>query len=247
MIVISCIVPSANFTRSHPAKQFGLEGQGPFISLNPDRPDQLIYLIRVSPERDALKLAFSHPTTNNPYITMSSVIAVAVTLIGLSGAVFTLAIFVQMLLSFPTMLSSNSRAYVQQQRKLYHISPAQDLVPDEDGPEGEDVEDSWVDDVTEENTSQLRSNVESARTTTRKPHVGIRRTEPMTRGRTLRRSRRRQSMRTVVRTQETGAIGAEVAYDHEASDLEHADMAAPLRAAGGKQECRHWKSMEWAR
>lgn len=179
---------------------------------------------------------------------MSSVIAVAVTLIGLLGAVFTLGIFIQMLLSFPTMLSSNSRAYVQQRRKLYNISPVQEVVPAEDGPEGEDIDDSWVDDTIEEDMSQLRLYVESTRTTAKKPHVQIRRMEPMTRGRTLRRSRRRQSMRTVLRVQKTGATDDDVDYDHEDQpDSEHTDVVGPERATGGKQECSHWRSMEWAR
>lgn len=52
---------------------------------------------------------------------MSSIIAVSVSLLGLSLVLFTLAIFVQMVLSFPAMLSSNSQAYVQQQRKHHHI------------------------------------------------------------------------------------------------------------------------------
>lgn len=65
---------------------------------------------------------------------MSSVIAVSVSLLGLSLALFTLIIFIQMILSFPAMLSSNSQAYVQQQRKLHHISSRHDLY-DETSPE----------------------------------------------------------------------------------------------------------------
>lgn len=63
---------------------------------------------------------------------MSSVIAVSVSLLGLSLALFTLIIFIQMILSFPAMLSSNSQTYVQQQRKYHHISSSrQDLYEDE--------------------------------------------------------------------------------------------------------------------
>ncbi|ROV97208.1 hypothetical protein VSDG_04795 [Cytospora chrysosperma] len=48
---------------------------------------------------------------------MSSVIAVCVSLIGLVCVSFIAVIFIQMILSFPAMLSSNSQAYIQQQRK----------------------------------------------------------------------------------------------------------------------------------
>lgn len=61
-------------------------------------------------------------------IMSSGFIAVSVCLIGLMGAVFTLAIFIQMIVSFPDMLSSNSQAYVHQQRKTYTLN--QDQEPD---------------------------------------------------------------------------------------------------------------------
>lgn len=56
----------------------------------------------------------------------SGFIAVSVSLIGLTGVLFTLAIFIQMIVSFPDMLSSNSQAYVHQQRKTYIISRDQE-------------------------------------------------------------------------------------------------------------------------
>lgn len=66
---------------------------------------------------------------------MSSVIAVSVSLLGLSLALFTLVIFIQMVLSFPAMLSSNSQAYVQQHRKLhqscYYYSQGDEQADDE--------------------------------------------------------------------------------------------------------------------
>lgn len=80
---------------------------------------------------------------------MSSVIAVSVSLLGLSLALFTLVIFIQMILSFPAMLSSNSQAYVQQQRKFHHISSRHDLYdamsPEELADEHHETADSWED------------------------------------------------------------------------------------------------------
>lgn len=77
---------------------------------------------------------------------MSSVIAVSVSLVGLSAALFTLVIFIQMILSFPAMLSSNSQAYVQQQRKLHHIRAAPyDGYDESDDVVLDDDENSWED------------------------------------------------------------------------------------------------------
>lgn len=76
---------------------------------------------------------------------MSSVIAVSVSLLGLSLALFTFIIFIQMILSFPDMLSSNSQAYVQQQRKLHHIRSGNDLYYDMASSSEELADDSWED------------------------------------------------------------------------------------------------------
>lgn len=132
---------------------------------------------------------------------MSGFIAVSVSLIGLSGVLFTLAIFIQMILSFPAMLSSNSQTYVQQQRKAYTISPAP--VPEEfevdeeleyDEPETEldeahdDSVERWIDVVDE---AMNISSVKPATTQiSRRISIGSTRAEPITRGRSWRRRRR---------------------------------------------------------
>lgn len=137
---------------------------------------------------------------------MSGFIAVSVSLIGLSGVLFTLAIFIQMILSFPAMLSSNSQTYVQQQRKAYTICPAP--VPEEfemevdaeleDEPETEleleldkvydDSVERWIDVVDE---ARNMSCVKPAPTqiSQRRPIVSTR-AGPITRGRSWRRRRR---------------------------------------------------------
>lgn len=79
---------------------------------------------------------------------MSSVIAVSVSLLGLLMALFTCIIFIQMILSFPAMLSSNSQAYVQQQRKLHHIPSGNDALLQDTAASSWDehvVDDSWED------------------------------------------------------------------------------------------------------
>lgn len=58
---------------------------------------------------------------------MSSIIAVSVSLIGLLAAVFTLVIFVELIVSFPAMLTSNSQAYVKQQRKTYTFGSSNNI------------------------------------------------------------------------------------------------------------------------
>lgn len=169
----------------------------------------------------------------------SSVIAVCVSLIGLLGMVFTVAIFVQMLLSFPAMLSSNSRAYVQQQRKLYNISPSHEVPPPEEAEEEYSglvaAEDSWVDLLDEDlTTTTTTTAAKSSRT-----HAGTRRPEPgVTRGRTLRRgARRRHSARTVVRMQ-----------DGRGANAYMQDTAVSARGVDGRQDCLPgWRTMEWSR
>lgn len=168
---------------------------------------------------------------------MSSAIAVGVSLIGLLGVVFTLGIFVQMLLSFPAMLSSNSQTYVQQQRKLYNISSNYEAAPVHEEIEevdGRTIEDSWVD-MVDEDASNLLSDAESMGAAARRSHVVLRRQESMTRGRTLKRSRRRHSAttwRTVMRVQDARRMHHAASHDEE----------------DGKQECSvGWRSMEWSR
>ncbi|PSR86957.1 hypothetical protein BD289DRAFT_482386 [Coniella lustricola] len=92
---------------------------------------------------------------------MSSILAVSVSLIGLLGAVFTLAIFVELVVSFPAMLTSNSQTYVHQQRNTYTFSSnaeptlpqqhqqAQQLPPHQEQQEPEDEDwERWHDEDT---------------------------------------------------------------------------------------------------
>lgn len=183
---------------------------------------------------------------------MSSVIAVCVSLIGLLGVVFTVGIFVQMLLSFPAMLSSNSRAYVQQQRKLYNISPSPShelLLEEEDFGQAVDAvvaEDSWVD-LVDEDTSSFASDAESMEPAAKRAHAGARRLEPITRGRTLRRARRRHSTRTVIRVHDARLLHQD---DHQQSHDANTcrDTAMSGREASGRQDCLPgWRTMEWSR
>lgn len=166
----------------------------------------------------------------------SSVIAVSVSLIGLLGVVFTLAILVQMLLSFPAMLSSNSQAYIRQQRKLYNIGSNYEAAWGEGEVEEVDgcraVEDSWVDMVDEDNSFPSDACTEPVGAAGKRTHAGARRPESMTRGRTLRRSRRRHSTRTVMRVQDARRMHREAGHEHEDE----------------RQECSvRWRSMEWSR
>lgn len=151
---------------------------------------------------------------------MSGFIAVSVSLIGLSGVLFTLAIFIQMILSFPAMLSSNSQTYVQQQRKAYTIGPApvveefdqvevevevdvDEELEEYDEPETDmeleleldEIDDSvarWIEVVDE---AMNISNVKPKPATTRqisqgrKSTAGTSRAEPITRGRSRRRTK----------------------------------------------------------
>lgn len=165
---------------------------------------------------------------------MSSVIAVGVSLIGMLGLVFTLGILVQMLLSFPAMLSSNSQAYIQQQRKMYNQRFNHEMRPTEDMSEemgGGSVEDSWVD-MADEDASSYTFEIEPIGLAGKRRLSISRRPDHMTRGRTLRRSRRRPSVRTVARIHD-----ARRAYNGAGHDLEI-----------DRQECSvTWRSMEWSR
>lgn len=149
---------------------------------------------------------------------MSGFIAVSVSLIGLSGVLFTMAIFIQMILSFPAMLSSNSQTYVQQQRKTYNISASlgfEEIEMDVDAEledeyeyeyeyeqeeeEQENLNDSvgkWIDVVDEAmNSSNAKS--ETTKTTQGRTYRGAMRAESqITRGRPLRRGRRRTATTT---------------------------------------------------
>lgn len=197
---------------------------------------------------------------------MSSVIAVSVSLIGLLGVVFTLAIFLQMILSFPAMLSNNSQTYVQQQRKLYHIGADQrEMVPpplrwdeplDDDNDDDELLEDRWIDVAEDDGTHDPISDVESMsmsiprrieKATTAGTRWGL---EPMTRGRSLRRSRRRYSARTVMRVQDVRRSHYDVdLYDTADCNSERmVHTSSPAGMASGKQDCVvGWRTMEWTR
>lgn len=181
---------------------------------------------------------------------MSSVIAVCVSFIGLVCVSFIAVIFIQMILSFPAMLSSNSQAYIQQQRKYHHIpSPealdlSQFAISPIDGAETEteaeteaetepewaadDAVDRWIDDV-DEQTSDCGSEVN---------HIPMYRTaclarglEPITRGRPLRRQRRRHTSRAMFRIKDD---------DNDSRSRDPFDRTRPHCGQG-------WRSVEWTR
>lgn len=154
---------------------------------------------------------------------MSSVIAVCVSLLGLSLALFTLAILIQMVLSFPAMLSSHSQAYIQQQRKLYHISSGQHATSSE-GAEAEQLEMDGLDDEDEKDDVDNHKNNHNKNKNKNKNNSVVDRWidvmdeatddcssdgdrgfvngtiyEPITRGRTLRRQMREDTPRGVYR------------------------------------------------
>ncbi|KAF3762666.1 hypothetical protein M406DRAFT_333038 [Cryphonectria parasitica EP155] len=135
---------------------------------------------------------------------MSSIIAVSVSLIGLSAVVFTLAIFVELIVSFPAMLTSNSQAYVQQQRKVYNISSSsgsQDAAVALELDQGDDEDaDRWIDVADEEPGAHSRkTDVVTRGTRGGFSTTAWRREQTVTRGRTLRRGPRRHSARTGLR------------------------------------------------
>ncbi|KAJ4414704.1 hypothetical protein N0V82_007755 [Gnomoniopsis sp. IMI 355080] len=143
---------------------------------------------------------------------MSGFIAVSVSLIGLSGVLFTLAIFVQMILSFPAMLSSNSQTYVQQQRKTYHISASlepefeememnvdAELEYEQEQEEYDDSVERWID-VVDEAMTNFSPSSEITQRSQRRRSVGSQRAEPITRGRPRRRRRRAGTIRPALRS-----------------------------------------------
>lgn len=77
---------------------------------------------------------------------MSSVIAVCVSFIGFASIIAVLVVFIQMILSFPAMLSSNSQTYIQQQRH-HHQIPLPDDVFDPGYPATSAIDGADVDDV----------------------------------------------------------------------------------------------------
>ncbi|ROV90907.1 hypothetical protein VMCG_09988 [Cytospora schulzeri] len=179
---------------------------------------------------------------------MSSVIAVCVSFIGLALVLINAVIFIQMILSFPAMLSSNSQTYIQQQRKYHHIPAPEDLdlsqlatsFPDgaeaetefETEPEPEwvadEVVDRWIDDV-DEQTNDCSSEVHhvSRQGTTTDLARGL---EPITRGRPLRRQPRRHASRAVFRIKD----------DFDSRSRDPVDRTRPHCVKG-------WRSVEWTR
>lgn len=163
---------------------------------------------------------------------MSGFIAVSVSLIGLFGVLFTLAIFIQMILSFPVMLSSNSQTYVQQQRKTYHISashePEFEDVEDEDvdaeleyEQEQEEVDDSvekWID-VVDEAMSNSSLNPDVTQKSQGRRARGAIRMEPITRGRPRTRRWRTATTRPALRSKNTWQSDDQSDYDFETEQV----------------------------
>lgn len=197
---------------------------------------------------------------------MSSFIAVCVTLLGLTLIIVNVAVFLQMLLSFPAMLSSNSHAYVQQQRKLHHIpSYREDLdesyaatadAEDEDAEEDQEWETTarWANEVAvEEEEEQYQADGCSSKACVapREVVVTARRSDSMTRGRPLRRQRRRYITRTVLRAKDIGRV-RDNDYDSEYSETERRPIegGARSRDRAGRvgHDCRGgWRGMDWTR
>lgn len=174
---------------------------------------------------------------------MSSMIAVCVSFIGLALILINAVIFIQMILSFPAMLSSNSQDYVQQQRKYHHIPPPEVLdylatsvtdgaeaeaEPDQEEWEADESVDRWIDDV-DEQTNDCSSKVQHIPTRHRTATL-VRGLEPVTRGRPLRRQRRRHVSRTIFRVKDD-------------SDLDRHEDSHRARP-----ECiKGWRTVEWSR
>lgn len=196
---------------------------------------------------------------------MSSFIAVCVTFLGLTLIIVNVAVFLQMLLSFPAMLSSNSQAYVQQQRKLHHIPSSRDdlnasyaVTEDADVADAEDDQEwettgRWLDEVEEEEQEEQEDQADDCR-----PEVCVtpramapaarRRSDSMTRGRPLRRQRRRCIARTVLRVKDIGRV-LDSDYDSEYSEAERRPIAGGARSRDrAGHDCRGgWRGMDWAR
>lgn len=198
---------------------------------------------------------------------MSSFIAVCVTFLGLALIIINVVVFLQMLLSFPAMLSSNSQAYVQQQRKLHHIpSSREDLhagyadAPDAIGEDAEDEQEwetteRWADEqaveVEEEEEDQYQADDCSSEVCVAPPRAvaaAARRSDSMTRGRPLRRQRRRYIARTVLRVKDIGRV-RDSDYDSEFSEAERRPTVAGARSRDrAGHDCRGgWRGMDWTR
>lgn len=177
---------------------------------------------------------------------MSSVIAVCVSFIGLASIIAVFVVFIQMILSFPAMLSSNSQTYIQQQRQYHHIpshgaldsgylatSSTTDGADAESESESEpewvadEAVDRWIDDV-DEQTNDCSSEVN---------HMPMYKTaclargiEPITRGRPLRRQRRKHTSKTVFRLRED--------FDSSSRD-----------SVGGRRPAcvSRWRNVDWTR
>lgn len=194
---------------------------------------------------------------------MSSFIAVCVTFLGLTLIIVNVVVFLQMLLSFPAMLSSNSQAYVQQQRKLHHIpSSREDLdgrYDDTADAEGADAEDDqewetterWADEVeevVEEEEQYQADDCSSEVYVTPRVVVTAARSDSMTRGRPLRRQRRRYIARTVLRVKDIGRV-LDSDYDSEYSETERRPIVGGARSRDrAGHDCRGgWRGMDWTR
>ncbi|CAN8099289.1 unnamed protein product [Discula destructiva] len=188
---------------------------------------------------------------------MSGFIAVSVTLIGLTGVLFTLAIFIQMILSFPAMLSSNSQAYVHQQRKTYNISADQDATfletTAEVDAEWEDEQQEqetahtsveiWIDSL-DEATHSWDSDAEVPPRMSERGYPGARQAEPITRGRSLRRRR------AIVSRRDLRPKNSQVLNDQREHDFEvEQSIGAENVSVSDRQKCSPgWrKSMRWTR
>lgn len=191
---------------------------------------------------------------------MSSFIAVCVTFLGLTLIIVNVAVFLQMLLSFPAMLSSNSQAYVQQQRKMHHIPPSpEDIDATQDAEGVEDAEDEqewetthrWADEAVEDEEEQYDCSSEACVAAPRAVVAVARRSDSMTRGRPLRRQRRRYIARTVLRVKDIGRV-RDSDYDSEYSEAERRvggrEVRSRDRAGRAGHDCRGgWRSMDWTR
>lgn len=189
-----------------------------------------------------------------------------VTFLGLTLIIVNVVVFLQMLLSFPAMLSSNSQAYVQQQRKLHHIpSSREDLdaryadTPDAEGVDAEDDQEwettaRWADEVEEveeeEEEEQYQADDCSSEVcvTPRVVVTAARRSDSMTRGRPLRRQRRRYIARTVLRVKDIGRV-LDSDYDSEYSETERRPIVGGARSRDrAGHDCRGgWRGMDWTR
>lgn len=194
-----------------------------------------------------------------------------VTFLGLTLIIVNVVVFLQMLLSFPAMLSSNSQAYVQQQRKLHHIPSSRedldgryaDTADAEDdqewettgrwadeADEAEEVEEVEVEEIEEDQEEQYQADDCSSEVcvTPRVVVTAPRRSDSMTRGRPLRRQRRRYIARTVLRVKDIGRV-LDSDYDSEYSETERRSIVGGARSRDrAGHDCRGaWRGMDWTR